>query len=428
MRAFGLVLLLAGAAVAQPPRTELPPLTLPPLEVQPAGGVLPEGTPVSRPLQPVTAADPPAPAPVPEPVPAVEPPPEPGRRPLRSSWGRNELLFWWAKAQPLPPLVTASRTGDRPVLGGPNTTVLVGGQAIDSQESAGARFTQGWSLNSDRSVGVEISYLFLGTRTYGRTAADTGPIPFQTVGRPVLTAAGQEDVILVAAPGVRTGQLRAEHSTRVTGWEVGSVFGVYRDEVVSLVGSAGYRYFMANEGLRVSQASLRFPTAAAPAEFVNAADQFDAHNRFHGGQLGLSADVGRDGFFAELTGKVALGKVVEVVRISGQSVVQTGPFPAATAPGGVLAGPGNAGRWVRSRFGVLPEGQFQLGYRFDGGSRFYVGYTLIYLSEAVRPGDQLDRAVSGSPFTAAAGPAGGPPFRSSDFWVQGLTIGLDCRY
>jgi hypothetical protein len=78
----------------------------------------------------------------------------------------------------------------------------------------------------------------------------------------------------------------------------------------------------------------------------------------------------------------------------------------------------------------------KVGYRFRDRSRFYVGYNFLYLSEAVRPGDQVDTTVDPSQVpllgrasagdVMAARPA--PVLARSDFWVQGLIFGLEYRY
>jgi hypothetical protein len=62
--------------------------------------------------------------------------------------------------------------------------------------------------------------------------------------------------------------------------------------------------------------------------------------------------------------------------------------------------------------------------------RAFVGYDLIYFSNVVRPGNQIDTtlnltgspAISPSiPFSGAARPA--PIFITSSFWVQGINFG-----
>ena len=67
--------------------------------------------------------------------------------------------------------------------------------------------------------------------------------------------------------------------------------------------------------------------------------------------------------------------------------------------------------------------------------RATVGYTFFYMSEVVRPGDQIDRVVNPTQLpTAGAFVAGTTPtrpsfpFQSSDFWAQGLNFGLEIRY
>ena len=146
-----------GFAQGIPPAATLPPAE--PREEPPLGG----GTTVSQPLTPVEIppVDPP-------PVNTVEPPkPEPVERveaiqqqrherrgPLGPSWDSMELLLWWPKAQPLPPLVTASRTGAPPILGQPATTLLIGNRSLDNQDIAGGRFTLGWAINDAQTTGL----------------------------------------------------------------------------------------------------------------------------------------------------------------------------------------------------------------------------------------------------------------------------------
>jgi hypothetical protein len=410
-----------------PVRAEVPPLTLPPL-ADPA--VLPAGVTVSRPLAPVTAPVVPAEEAAP---PAVAPrPAEAGPARLPASWENFDFLLWWTKAHPLPPLVTATRLAAPPVLGGPNTTLLLGGRSIDNQDAAGGRFTLGWAVTDDRTLGVEATYLFLGTRTYRRAFSDRLDQRYPTIGRPIIDPdTGREAVVPVSYPGAGGGLVGVSHSTRVTGWEVGGVAALYAGPRGRVTGSLGYRYFMLNEGLRVEQTSLR---DGPPEVLANLADQFDTSTRFHGGQVGLTADLSRGSAFVELGGKLALGKAVEVVRVSGQGdfVVAGGQLPLVVPTNaGVLGLPSNTGRTTRSVFAVLPEGQLKIGYRFSDTGRVYVGYTLVYLSDAVRPGDQVDRTIRPSQTAVGGGqPAAGPELavRATDFWVQGLVIGLEYRY
>src|SRR5207302_9945175 len=127
-----------------------------------------EGTPVSRPLTPVTLPDVPPPLPKvleeqPEVPPEIKEAIESGRTLMPRGWSSYDLLLWWSKAQPLPNLVTASTGSSAPVLGGADTRVLVGGRSLCDSVSAGFRFTLGWA-NPDGTSGFEFGGLFLGLR------------------------------------------------------------------------------------------------------------------------------------------------------------------------------------------------------------------------------------------------------------------------
>jgi hypothetical protein len=433
---LGVAGLAGGQPVVPPPP---PPLVLPGAEFP----VMPQGTLVSRPLQPVAPLEllPEPPPPTAAPVVVSEPVAMPD--PLGRSWQAFELLLWWTKAQPLPPLVTASRTGALPILGEPNTVLLAGGRSLDSQDTAGLRIVWGWAVNDAHTAGWEVTYFFLGSRTYTADFSDLLGERYRVLGRPFVNAiTGDEDVVPVAYPGVGSGLVTVATSSRVTGWEVSGVANLYAGPALRLNVSAGYRYFMANEGLRVEQTSLRFPLPGdVPGILAASADQIDAHNRFHGGQVGLHADLSRGPLFLQLAGKVALGRTVEVARISGQTVMYTGgsPLPLIqTFNAGVLGLPSNTGRLSQSAFAVLPEAQLKVGCQLGDRSHFYVGYSFIYLSDAIRPGDQVDRTLNPEyipilPPPPNAGGLFGPDrpqlaLVRSDFWVQGLLFGLEYRY
>ena len=454
---------VAAAQSAPPPKTvplrhavDVPPLTLPgPADV----GELPNGKPVSRVLQTVIVPDRPAsptpPAPPPSPPPATFPVPPgslelgavfdalpdvgPGSeaRPLGTTWASLEYLLWWPKGQAVPPLVTAARGVTVPVLSSPTTSVLVGGGRADVPDISGGRFTFGQSLNESETLGAEITYFFLGSRTSTAGVSDAAApnARLRVVGRPVINpATGMEDVIPVALPGVVAGSVTVAATTRATGWEVTGVGNLYACPTVRVNALAGYRYFALNEGLRIDQFAFRPAGADGSSQVLAAvADEFATANRFQGGQFGLHADLSRGPFFAGFTGKFGVGGVAQVVRVSGQ----TGSVSAAAATYdavGALAQLSNAGRTARSQFAVLPEAEVTVGCRFLDHYRVYLGYNFLYLSDAVRPGDQIDRVVDPAAVPLAPrvaplpGDTPGTPFLRSDFWVHGLILGFECRY
>jgi hypothetical protein len=104
-------------------------------------------------------------------------------------------------------------------------------------------------------------------------------------------------------------------------------------------------------------------------------------------------------------------------------------------PGGVFGQGTNTGRFSRSAFAVLPEANVRLGFLLGERSRVFVGYQFMYLSHAVRAGDQIDRTVDLTQLqppnpAAIMLPSTRPamPFDRGDFWAQGLSFGLEWRY
>jgi hypothetical protein len=438
----------AGALAAQPPVAPPPPAPLPPGQVVtntlpsggPEPGLLPGGKDVSQPLQPVgpAPADPKQPDPkqpdpkhsVPAEVPDAKPvPQERPLGPLGPSWDDLELLYWWPTRAPVPVLGVGTH-GTEP------GSLLLGGRSLGSQPSAGGRFTLGWSVDKEETVGMEVVYFFLGTRTFQQNLRSFGGGPATTLGIPYTNAVtGASEILNLAAPGVADSSLTALTSVRVQGWEVNAVANVADEKYVTLNALMGWRYFQAQEGLRLEQYQYRY---AAPAGVIRTADQFDGHNRFNGGQIGLHADVRRGIVFCELTGKVAFGRTYEVVKNEGATIFQTGiggPITQVYGGSGLYAQPSTLGRTARGVFAVLPEGTVKFGFRLGDTGRVYVGYSFLYLSDAVRPGDQVDRTLNPAQVPLVSGTApvvgGDRPirlFNHSDFWVQGLIIGLETRY
>ncbi len=449
------------AANAQPvPASPPAPAPLPPGQVVPVGAEPPflqPGKEVSQPLTPVGPMPGDRESPAAKPEPKLEPPPPPDAKPvpelkpavevklgspdrphgpLGPNWSSYELLYWWPMRQPVPPLVSGTRTGLPPVFGDPGTAQLVGGRAIGSDPSAGGRFTIGSSLNSSETLGYEITYMFLGTRTFRERVTDlNGPV--RSFGLPYTNATtGANEYLTLAQPGVNSSLFTVSASTRVQGWEVNTVANLVDDKSLKINALAGWRYFQVHEGLRLEQTQLRF--ADMPG-IARTADQFDAHNRFHGGQLGLHADARRGNVFCEMTAKVAFGQNYEVVKNEGMTVFQTPVLGGLATQGiggsGIYVQPSNAGRTANGVFAVVPEGTIKFGFRLGDSGRVYFGYTFIYLSDAVRPGDQIDRTLNPSqiPIVNGIGAAvvSDRPARivnRSDFWTQGLIIGLETRY
>ena len=78
--------------------------------------------------------------------------------------------------------------------------------------------------------------------------------------------------------------------------------------------------------------------------------------------------------------------------------------------------------------------ELKLTYQLSRAWRLYLGYDFMYWNQVVRPGSQIDRNVNltQSPLLSPGGTGGpaspGPMFNRSDFWAQGLNLGLELRF
>lgn len=429
--ATGVVL---GQPVAQPQSQPLPP-GQPVSQMRPVvasdPAALPGGTDVSQPLQPV-GPDPIAPSlpAVPE-VKAIAP--ERPIGPLGPSWDTLELLYWWPTRQPIPALAYAPNSGIS-ALTGANGTLLAGGHAISSQPSAGGRFTLGYSLNDAETFGIEGTYLFLGTRSFNETVRNFAGSPITSFGLPYTNAStGASELLLLGQGSGTQSFLNLSTSVRVQGGEVNTVANIMDEKNVKLNFLLGWRNFQTYEGLSIAQTQYRYTGAGG---VFQTADQFDARNSFNGGQLGLYADVRRGIVFCEVITKVAFGQNYEVVKTGGMThLLLPGGGGQTFAGSGIYVQPSNLGRTASGVFAVLPEGTIKFGFRLGDSGRLYVGYSFLYLTDAVRPGDQIDRTLYPAqvPLVSGTGPVSASDrpariFTHSDFWVQGVVIGLETRY
>ena len=81
----------------------------------------------------------------------------------------------------------------------------------------------------------------------------------------------------------------------------------------------------------------------------------------------------------------------------------------------------------------MPEVDFTVGYQVNERLRLTAGYTFLYWSSVVRPGDQIDTVVN--PLTAINDPANDPnstrprfTFVEDDYWAQGFSFGAEYHW
>jgi hypothetical protein len=349
---------------------------------------------------------------------------------LGNRWyGSAEYLLWWVKGSPLPPLVTAGSAGDpNPgALGLPGTVVLFGDRDVGSGARSGGRFTLGYWFGDRHLLGLEGSFFFLGSHTTSFSDTSFGsPMLF----RPFIDATtGRETTEFVAVPGMIGGTITASLRSSLWGYETNFRGNAVCCPCCQLDWIAGFRALGLDEDLQIRE-QLSVLQANRGGAF-DLRDQFTAHNRFYGGQLGAVAKFQRGNWTLDLTSKVALGSTTQMVDVFGSTVIADPVNGTTTSSGGLLAQNTNGGRHTRDTFTVVPEVGLSIGYQWTERLRCYVGYNFLYWSEVARPGNQIDRVVN--PNLLAPPLPGGPArpafaFHGSDFWAQGINFGIEYRY
>jgi hypothetical protein len=320
------------------------------------------------------------------------------------------------------------------VLGPPTTQILYGGTGINNEEHSGGRFTLGFWCDEEQSFGLEGSFLFLGERSNLFTAMSSGvPIlarPFFNVGT------GLNDAQLIAFPGVLAGNALVSSSTRLWGAEANFRWNCWRGCYWRMDWITGFRYLALDESLGVLE-RLTVPDTGGPlaGSQIVVSDQFGTHNNFYGGQFGPEFQFRSGPWSLDLLTKVGLGSVHQTANVNGGTLFAVPGMPVSFQSGGLLALPSNSGHFSRDRFAVVPEVGVKVGYQLTAHVRCFVGYSFLYISDVARPGHQVDPVLNVSQLPSQIGPgalSGAPrpgfSFKGADFWVQGVSFGLEIRY
>lgn len=351
-------------------------------------------------------------------------------------WASFEYLGWVPRGMELPPLATTSvgtnvPANDAGVLGRGPTRVLFGGEEVFDDAFSGGRLQIGLWLDPQHKWAVVGDYFELNGETESFSGASGGN---QILARPffnILT--GAEDAQLISYPGLATGSLSIDVETSF----VGGGFNFRRQtncvtgQGWSLLGDSrtpfqsrsdfltGYRYVQLDEAITISEV---LNESSAPNTRFNIEDSFRTTNQFNGWDLGVAYQRQRGHWSLELLGKMALGVTRQTVDIAGSTRINGVPGTG----GGLLAQTTNIGSYSRDTFTILPELGANLGFDLTSNLRLKAGYSLIFWSNVVRPGDQIDMDINPNLFPPAIpGGAGRPEFvfRDTDFWVQGASFG-----
>jgi hypothetical protein len=307
---------------------------------------------------------------------------------------------------------------------------LLGVAATLNEDRSGARLSAGYWFNEAHTLGVDASFFAVGGRTVTSHFASQGNV---LLARPFVNAlTGQETAIIIASFAQQ--EQAAAHSQ-----ETNHLWGADADlrfQVLSGVGYCvsllgGVRHLELDEKLENGvQVALTNPAQMAVNPFVNTSESFADRNYFYGGQVGTDAALWAGLASLQVLSKVAFGVNREVAGIDGSTVRLPGGV-LTTQPGGGFALPSNIGRFRRNEFAVVPELGVTLGYQVSRHLNVTIGYSFLYFSNVLRPGELIDRTlnVTQAPPPLGTGVLTGParplfPGKDTEFWAQGLNLGV----
>lgn len=372
-------------------------------------------------------------------------------RPLLPNWGRSlpsrlylraDYLLWDVSGMEVPPLVTTSPGGTPQtaagVLGQPGTEVLYGGTEINDGSTNGWLLSGGLWITPRRNVAIEGESIGLSDQDDHYAGGSDGTV---IIARPFFDAlAGEPTSQLISFPGLVNGSVNVDSSSEFRSYLVNARISLcpgygdccmqcgQRDRTDWII---GYRNIRLRDGLAVTeQLSSQIPGTAGGT--VSLSDQFRTTNQFDGLQLGVIHRMLLNRAWLESSLRVALGNNEQTLQVGGTTTYdQLGTVQ--TYNGGLLAQRTNSGAFRRDEFLLVPEIGLRLGVRLTARLHATVGYSVLYLPNVIRAGDQVDTDINPNLIPPEVVPFAGPlrprvQLIESDYLAHGVHFGGELHF
>jgi hypothetical protein len=346
-------------------------------------------------------------------------------------WVSAEYLLWWLKNGRVPPLVTAGGNG---VQGSSGTQVLVDNLNFDDGVRQGGRFALGYWFENDACIGIEADFLFLaGQQSDARFSSDRNPV----LAQPFLNAVtGTPDATLVASPGIATGTVTIGARTSLWGAEANLAAGLIRSDWFHVTALGGFRFLRLTDEVTSAEQFQVFPNVPGfGGSKVALRDDFRTLNSFYGGQLGLETGGQLGRLAINLRGTLALGQMHQVADVNGATNALSLNGTTTLFQGGLYALASNSGHHQRDELAFIPEVDLNVGLQVTRHLTLCAGYSFLWVNTVARAGEQIDPVVNVSqfPIRSGNGPLVGPArpafhFNGTNFWAQGINLGLELSY
>ncbi len=344
-------------------------------------------------------------------------------------YAQGEFLFWFLRSYNAPVLATIGPdvTPTR-FLGDPGVIPLYPTNGINVNPQLGGRLTLGTWLT--QKWALEGVFFFVGEKTEQFEFNN----PSSVLTRPFFSLnQNRQFGEIVNDPGQARGGIAISSSTSLIGFELNARRRIWDECDSRLDFLVGARSLVLRETLTITENTVGLVDPAVPTIFqgrnATIVDRFRTNNTFLGGQIGVNYERRWGAFSVDMTAKIAAGVTRERVEIDGFTSLNNG---TPDRPGGLYALDSNIGTFKRDIFSIVPEGMLTLNYDVNCNLRLFAGYNIIYWSNVLRPGGQIDTRLDenripdfsrpGLPPASGVGPV--PLKRGEDFFAQGITFGV----
>lgn len=356
-----------------------------------------------------------------------------------------DFLLWWVPTIKTPLPITLAST--QPFTGGtlPPSQVAIGNTDLIGTTRVGGRVGGGMWLDPCHKNGIDANFFFIGPATRDFFATTTAALPtllrpYVVINQPVQggqpTPPGRPNFADIVAQNGDTGTVNVHTYSFLTGADVN-----YRRNIVANCNTTfdmlfGFRYMNLTESLTITENGSQTTTGVGTTT-GSLTDSFRTTNNFFGPQIGFVVQKQWGPWSTDFFTKIGAGDNYSVVTVKGSASFNN---PTAAFSQGLFAQPSNIGAWNSHHFSILTETGLNLGYNLTPRFRVHVGYSVMYWSNVLRPGDQIDPIVDE---TLVPKPPGTPaqflplhpsdphpvvPFKRSDFFAHGVNIGVTYRW
>ncbi|MFO0801734.1 MAG: BBP7 family outer membrane beta-barrel protein [Gemmataceae bacterium] len=351
-------------------------------------------------------------------------------------WANAQYSLWWITPMNAPDLIQSvpsgialqSVAGNSTLPAGSTTRYFPETRQLEFGAFSGVRGTVG--VNFDR-FGLEADYLYLPTVTKSSSLVNAG-VPVSAAQSYIRAGTNTTISLLSSLEGQASGGIRSDVSSQLWGAELNARLPFYNFLTDTTDAVVGFRYLDLQERI-----NLYTRSDLTGGNSVIIQDSIRTQNRFYGGQIGLNGKINgtSKGIGFDTTGKLAVGAVQQQAVLEGSNTFLTPGAAADTERGGLYARGGALGAFNRDKFAMIYEQTFNVTYNFTERTQVYIGYSIIWISSVMRPGEAIDQTINDSGVRYIAGaPAGStqnrPAFswNANDFWAQGLNFGLRLQY